>query len=411
MQQVMQKDVIERKLKRVKVGLMRNPKFVLWSGILMVGDTIIDDKFPTACTDGRNEIYGRKFIEMLPEKQLAFVVLHENLHKAFRHLSLWKALWKKDKQLANAACDFVINLMLVDMDPNEEFIEFPKNPDGSRLGLLDEKYRNMNSRQVFDLLMQEAKKNGGGAKGKAIAIGGDGFDEHDWEGAEELSAEEKKDLEQELEQALRQGKMQHDKMNGKEKGSGCRELDDLLEPKIDWRDALREFITSTCSRKDISSWRRPNRRFLHQDVYLPSLTGESVDSLVVAVDTSGSMSQAEITKMLSEVVNIGKTVTPNQVDLLYWGSDVVRHERYDPATLDALAQSTKPMDGGGTSPSCITKWVAKNKVKPEAYIVLTDGEVFNDWGDGWNAPVLWVIHNEYRSDKIVAPIGKTIHLD
>lgn len=49
---------------------------------------------------------------------LRFVIRHENLHKAFRHMATWdKNLWKQDARLANMACDYVINLMIYDTDP------------------------------------------------------------------------------------------------------------------------------------------------------------------------------------------------------------------------------------------------------------------------------------------------------
>ena len=106
------RDVEERKLKKVKVSLMRNEKFALWSGILMVGKTSIDDNIPTACTNGRDEMYGRAFVRKMSEKMLAFVVLHEALHKAFRHLTVWRKLYEEDPALANQACDYVINLVI-----------------------------------------------------------------------------------------------------------------------------------------------------------------------------------------------------------------------------------------------------------------------------------------------------------
>ena len=77
--QVEVKDKEERKLKKVKIALMRNPQFVWWSGIMMIGTTSVVDDIPTACTNGRDEAYGRKFIDMLDEKELAFVVMHENM--------------------------------------------------------------------------------------------------------------------------------------------------------------------------------------------------------------------------------------------------------------------------------------------------------------------------------------------
>jgi len=81
----MSTDKEERKLKKVKISLMRNPMFAMWSGLMMVGKTRIDDDCPTAATNGRDEIYGREFVKDLTEKELAFVVLHECMHKIYRH--------------------------------------------------------------------------------------------------------------------------------------------------------------------------------------------------------------------------------------------------------------------------------------------------------------------------------------
>ena len=63
-----------RKLKKVKIKLMRTPQFVMWQGIMMLGDTSISDAVPTACTDGRNEIYGRAFIKELEEKEIGLEI-------------------------------------------------------------------------------------------------------------------------------------------------------------------------------------------------------------------------------------------------------------------------------------------------------------------------------------------------
>lgn len=395
------RDKEERKLQKCKIALMRNSKFVMWSGIMMIGDTSLSDDVPTAYTDGRNEVYGRAFVKRLPEKQLAFVILHENLHKAFRHLTTWQKLHKIDPRLANCACDYVINNMLVKMDPNETVIAFPMK-DGERFGLYDAKYDGLNTKQVFDLLKQEQEKGGGGGKGE----GGEGFDEHGWGKANEMTKEQQDELVQEIDQALRQGQMAHAKANGDGAGNLNRELAELLEPKIDWREVLREFVTTVCSAKDASSWRRVNRRFLAEDVYMPTLIGERVGRLAIGIDTSGSIGGKQIATFLSEVKAIADNVKPEFVDLIYWDSRVASHEEYHADNLDTLISSTKPKGGGGTDPTSMMKYLDDKSIIPECIVMLTDGEI-NDWGNKWNAPILWVIVNN-RS--ITAPVGKSVFL-
>jgi predicted metal-dependent peptidase len=407
----------ERKVQKAKITLMRDPRFALWSGILMVGRTSVVDNIPTACTNGRDEKYGRKFVAMLKEPELNFVVLHENLHKAFRHLTTWKKLHDENHALANQACDYVINLKLKDLDPSERTISIPRWADGELkgkpMGLIDEKYRGLNAKQVFDLLKEEEKDKGGGEgddEGEGLGQGkgqgsGEGFDDHDWDGAKEMTEEEKKVLEREIDQAIRQGVMAHQKIAGTGGGDLDRDLLELLEPKVDWREMLREFVKSTCSAKDTSSWRRVNRRFLSMGTYMPSLIGEKVGHMVIAVDTSGSVGQEELSGFLTEVKGIAEEVKPSQVDLIYWDSRVAGHEEYTENDVSNIINSTKPRGGGGTSPSCVSEYLKEKRIVPECVIMLTDGYVGSDWGTDWTAPVLWAI---VGGNDCVADNGKTI---
>ena len=398
--EIVVKDKEERRLSKVKISIMRNPKFALWSGLMTVGKTSVVEDIPSACTNGRDEQYGREFIKKLDDKELAFVVLHETLHKAYRHMTTWKRLHDEDHRLANLACDYVINLQLVDMDKDELLLAMPKRPDGKPLGAIDERFRGMNAKQIFDILKEEQEEGGGGGGG------GEGFDEHDWEGASSLSEEDKKQLEKEVDQAIRQGIIAEQKVVGKGGGRMGRDLADLVEPKVDWREVLREFVKATCNAKDTSSWRRVNRRYLSSDIYMPSLIGERVGHLVIGIDTSGSVGNAELAEFLSEVQSIAKDVHPDKVDLIYWDGEVAGHEEYSASQVDSIIDSTKPAGGGGTDPTCVMEYMKEKAIKPEAIIMLTDGYIGN-WGDEWNAPILWTIVGNNRD---YAPVGKTIHV-
>lgn len=373
----------EQRVQRAHVALMNSPKYCLYSGVFMLGKTDVSDEIPTACTNGRDVTYGRKFVDKLAEAELKGLILHENLHKAFRHMTTWESLYKQDARLANIACDYVINLMIYDSDPKGEFVRLP---DG---GCFDEQYRGMDAGTVFRLLKQKCK---GGGNGKGNSGGGEdsdgeaGFDEHDWENAREMSADEKEKFAREIDQALRQGAILAGKMNGNKP----REIEDLLESKVNWREALREFISSFCMDKDVSTWRKPNRRWVDNDVYLPSLIGESVGRIVIGIDMSGSIGSEEIGQFLGEVKAICEHVQPEGIDLLYWDTDVCQHEKYEVGEFDSLLTTTKPMGGGGTSPQCLPDYINAHKLKPECAIVLTDGYV-DTWGKGWTCPVLWGI--------------------
>ena len=398
--EVVVKDKEERRLSKVKIAIMRNPKFALWSGLMTVGKTSVVDNIPSACTNGRDELYGREFIQKLDDRELAFVVLHETLHKAYRHMTTWKKLHDENHHLANLACDYVINLQLVDMDKDEVLLAMPKQPNGKPLGAIDERFRGLNTKQIFDILKEEGEESGGGGGG------GEGFDEHDWEGAKALTDEEKKDLERDIDSAIRQGLIAEQKIAGKGGGRMGRDLAELLEPKVDWRDVLREFVKATCNAKDTSSWRRVNRRYLSGDVYMPSLIGERVGHLVLGIDTSGSVGNEELAEFLSEVQSIAKDVHPDRVDLIYWDGEVAGHEEYSSSQVDSIITSTKPAGGGGTDPTCVMRYLKEKAIKPEAIIMLTDGYI-GEWGNEWDAPILWTI---VGGNKEFAPVGKTIHV-
>jgi predicted metal-dependent peptidase len=281
---------------------------------------------------------------------------------------------------------------------------------GKPMGLVDARFANMNAKQVFDILREEQEEGDEGDEGEGgNGDGGDGdggFDDHDWDDAKEMSEEEKKELERDIDQAIRQGIIAA-KRAGADAGGIDRELAELLEPKVNWREVLRDFVKATCNAKDKSSWRKVNRRFLSGDVYMPSLVGEKIGSITIAIDTSGSIGSEEMGEFLSEVKAIAEEVNPSQVDLLYWDCDVAGHEVYEGSAVSDIINATKPRGGGGTSPSCVSEYMKEKNMKPECIVVLTDGYVGDDWGTEWSAPVLWCI---VGGNDVVAPNGKTVHI-
>jgi hypothetical protein len=68
----------------------------------------------------------------------------------------------------------------------------------------------------------------------------------------------------------------------------------------------------------------------------------------------------------------------------------------------------RPKGGGGTNPACVPKYLKDNGIKPDCIVMLTDGEVFDNWGTDWPAPVLWVIVD---NPKVEAKVGKTVHVN
>lgn len=409
----MAKLTAEQRIEKVHVKLMRHKNFCLFSGLFMVGKVTVDETTPTARTNGVNVSYGREFVDSLTDKQLAFLILHENMHKAYRHLVVWEKLWKKNAQLANMACDYVINLQIFDYDPQGNDVEMPTDADGEALGLIDEKYRGMDAHQVFLLLEkeQQKQKGGGNAQGSgdesAEGKGGQGMDEHDWENAQEGTPEEQEQVAKEIEGALRQGAI----LAGKMGGNVSRDINELLTPKVDWKDALRDFVKTSTQGKDQTTWRRLHKRYIGMDIIMPSTYDEKVGSIVVAIDTSGSIGQTELAQFLSEVKSICDEVNPEQIDLLYWDTNVAGHETYMGSELATLTETTQAKGGGGTSPECVPSYMKEKRLEPECVIMLTDGYIDrqdpNDWQIG--KPIMWCIKGNKHFD--IDVVGKVVHVE
>lgn len=400
----------EQRLAKAVVAIMGNPKYTALAGVLMIGDrTVTDDpSIPTACTNGRDEMYDRAFVSSLSDAELRFLVLHEVYHKLFKHLHIWRHLYDEDPDLANRANDYVINIKIVDDNKDDKFATMTGVLEN---GCLDEKYRGMDSAQVYNLLRKQQRQNPPGKGNDIKELGGSApspengqqpFDQHDWDGAQELTADEKRELARDLDEAIRQGAL----VAGKMGSGGDRDLEELLQPQVNWREALREFIQDTCAGKDYSTYRKPNRRYLSSGIYMPSGVTEQVGELILAIDTSGSIGNHELSAFLSEVKSICDTVHPDGIRLLYWDTQICRDEKYDSQDLDELVKSTKPKGGGGTDVTCVTDYIREHNINAQACIVLTDGHLYGGWGQ-WTMPVLWTILD---NDSAKPDVGKTVNI-
>lgn len=426
----------EQRIEKASMALNGHRKWVPFIGISMIGEreVVEDGVLPsnTMATNGRDVWYCRSFVDRIPDSALRFGDLHEGYHISLEHLTTYEHLVKIDAEIANMSMDQVINNMIMDIDDGEGFVTLPLDEDGNVMCLYDPKYRGMDTQQVFTILYKEKQgegddpeegdgvpeegQGGGGAGGESPddptgdngrGQGGRGqgqsFDDHDWEGAKALSEEEKKELGREVSEALRQGSMTAGKMAGSGAEVG---FDKMLEPQVDWREVLREFVTATCTGNDFSTYARPNRRYMSTGVYMPSGISQRVRTLVLACDTSGSISQREISTALAEVKSICDIVRPEKVTILYWGSGVVRREDYDEYNMDTLVDSTKPEDGGGTNVECVPAYMSEHDIDAQAVIVFTDGCIYGGWGQ-WDVPVLWTVFDNKRCKP---PVGKTCHI-
>ena len=393
------------RIQKAHVAIMRHPVWCAFSGITAMGETKIDPTIPTACTDGRNKRYNPDFVASLGEAETRFVVLHETLHVSYSHLRIWRSLWRDNPRLANIAADHFVNLSLVDTDNGEGFIKMPS------VGIQPEpRYRGWSVQMIFDDLKanpppQGSKPNSGKGKGGDNPDDpdgdGGGFDQHDVEAADELTPAEQQAHADEVQRALRQGEMIA-KQRGKGNGSSSALVKDLLRPQQDWRAQLREFVQETVRGGDESTWARPNRRFLADDIYMPSSESTQMGELAIVFDTSGScFSSGTVTRFASELAAVVEHVRPSLVRVLYTDYGVQGEQTFEDGQF-ALA-NVKPKGGGGTDLTLAFKHITEQRYQPQACIVFSDGET--PFGSAPPYPVLWCLTTKHST-----PYGRVLRI-
>lgn len=418
---------LEKRLFRAHHKLMTSHEFIALSGVMMTGSRFIRTKedpgpfpVPTAATDGFHVYYGHDFCMGLDEKELNFIVLHENYHKMYKHLSVWNHLFKIDPEVAGRACDYVINAGIKKADPNERWAKMPSG------GCYDPRFDGMDSGQVFRILYGEKKsgknksgenKNGenkskggsGKGEGDSGGSGGESFDEHLWQQAAQagLDPKEAERREAAIDHAIRQGQSAHAAVVGRGAGRSNRELQAALLPPVDWRKATMDFVVEVMAGRDISTWARPSRRSVATGIYMPSTYSEAIGEVLVGIDTSGSVSSSLLGAFINHMKVMANTVNPAKLHMTYWDEEVEAYQCFEQGQYSDLDKLARPMGGGGTSPSSVTRWMKQNPlVKPVCAIMLTDGYV-NDWGGNWPCPVLWVIAGNLNAEPNV---GRTVQV-
>jgi len=182
-------------------------------------------------------------------------------------------------------------------------------------------------------------------------------------------------------------------------------IDDLLEPKVDWREVLRDFISSATKGNDEYTWRKFNKRQMANDIYLPSMENESVGELVIAIDTSGSIDNIALTEFASELASICSVATPSKVRVLWWDTEVHGEQVFLPEHYDNIKDILKPQGGGGTMVSCVSEYLNKQRLEAEAIIVFTDGYLESEITWNVKCPTLWLVT---QNSSFKAPSGKVV---
>lgn len=393
----------EEKLLRVRQSLILNNPFFAQITILL--ELIKSTECETGWTDGKHMGYNPKWIDTLTIPKAKGFVVHEDVHIMLEH-----PLRRGDRDLKiwNIACDFVDNAFVLDAG-----FELP---DGGCIN--NELGKNRTAETVYDMLMKNNKKllkelfpqyveDDGNFNINVVPkdLGGCG-EIRDWPSK---NGKEKQPSQSEITQASGEIKVmiaqaaEAAKRVGNLSANLERFVKEILEPKIPWPSVLWRFVTQ--SAKNDYAWFPPNRRYLSQGLYLPSLNSEQIDELVIVVDTSGSISDSDIAQFSAECSSILEQFDTT-IHVVYCSTKVTHTESF---TRQDLPLTLHAKGGGGTDFRPPFRWVENHQINPACLIYLTDMACYHYPEKEPFYPTLWVKIGTWDQD--VPPFGEVINID
>ncbi len=340
---------------------------------------IFTKDIPTAATDGSNLLLNPDMFFGWNLNERVFVIAHEILHCILNHMVLMHQSKRRGKvsypngktlpyihELMNWAMDYVINDVLVEAKVGQ----FPKG------GLHDPKIATGkdSSLDTYAKLYKMMKPQAGGAMGPAPG-GQNGFDTHLDPGTSEgkdpgQAAQDRNESEW---QTACAAAAHAAKVQGKLPAGLERFFNEVLNPKVDWKDKIEALFARKVGTGSFD-WRKPDRRLICRDIYAPGRSGFGAGTVVVAIDTSGSIGKPELDMFFAEMAGILEDVRPRKMVLMWCDAKVHRCDEVDePSDLGAVRHAGAP-GGGGTSFIPVFEMIAEQNLTPDTLVYLTDGQ-------------------------------------
>lgn len=370
----------------------------------------------TMAVDGVHMYYYPDFVLSLNEQELIGVVAHEVMHCALQHMT---RRGHRNPVIFNMAGDYVINGDLLKAN-----FQLPKKR------LHDPKYDSMSTEEVYERIKEEVQKKlqqqqgKGGGKGKKGQGGGDGDDVmvipdtdldpggcggvHDAGGknGQSGSKAEADAIGREWDANVRMAVNVARRANaGSCPGYLERLVRTLEEPKVHWRDLLRQFIDNSMT-KDYS-WSRPNRRFASQGLVLPGFISDALHHLVCCIDVSGSVDGPMMQAMVSECAGALNMGTADKLTIMYADTAVRQVDEFLPGDL----VTAKTVGGGGTCFNDSMRWVKEHAADAACMVYLTD-MLTSSFGEDPGMPVFWGAYlPKAQLARIKPPFGHIVQVD
>jgi predicted metal-dependent peptidase len=387
---------VREKLITARVGLLLRASFFgnLATRLKLVN---ADEWCGTAATDGRHFYYNSRFINMLRPKEIEFLFGHEVLHCVYDHFG---RRGNRDPQLFNIANDFAVNADLIKHRVGEKITTVPC--------LHDPKYDGMSSEEIYDLLYEKADKISlGDLLDKLIDehLDGEGDSDSDGNGDKQgkgrpqLSEADRQAIRDEIKEAMLAAAATADGAGNIPAGVK-RLIQELTEPKMNWRELLRMQLESTI--KSDYTWMRASRKGWHMDAVMPGMKLDPMIDIAVALDASGSISESMLKDFLGEVQGIMDSFPAYRIHVVTFDTEAYNPAQYNSENLDDICDY-EVTGGGGTDFDCVFNYLKENEIEPKRLVMFTDGYPFGSWGDENYTDTVFILHG---TTTIVPPWGQ-----
>jgi predicted metal-dependent peptidase len=144
-----------------------------------------------------------------------------------------------------------------------------------------------------------------------------------------------------------------------------------LDAQRDYRDELRDILVEVT--KDDYTWAKPNRRYIAQGIYLPSIGSQDKGLLVCAFDSSGSVGRGEKEIYSAEVSSILEDFPQLKLYCIYADTRVANVEEFDEG--EGLPIKLDFRGGGGTNFHDTFEHIRKKDLDPKLVLYFSDLQV------------------------------------
>jgi len=320
-------------------------------GIFLANTDIIEDNsISTAATNGVNIYYNSDFFNQLDDEQVSGVLLHEVFHACYSHCDKKRRGIRNPKKW-NVAVDYAINWEIDEMARAKQGVKLPHNIkiNGKDFNVfLDYKYKDKYAEEIYDLLPEDMSNK-------------DGFDIH-------IDMPEDETIKQGMEDRIVAAYEISKKEEGKMPAGIARAVEEIRKARVPWNRIFHRYVGAALSKEDYS-YVHPNRRFIGEDLYMPSLRSNKIGRILFAPDMSGSIGDAEVGAFTNELTKISALIS--EVVVASWDTQVNTWETV--RDMSNIKKACKFKGGGGTSVQCVFDEIKKRRESFELVIILTDG--------------------------------------